>query len=111
MIVELFCAALAMAVWLNAEPGLLRAAAFNVMLIAGVSTLLFNGNPLLRFDAYYILSDLIEVPNLAQRASRFYTYLADRYLFGAGRPEPGERARRGAIFALYAPAVSATACG
>ena len=105
MIVELFCAALAMAVWLNAEPGLLRAAAFNVMLIAGVSTLLFNGNPLLRFDAYYILSDLIEVPNLAQRASRFYTYLADRYLFGAATGvnpvnAPGERA----IFALYAPA-------
>ena len=38
------------------------------MLIAGISTLLFNGNPLLRFDGYYILADLIEIPNLRQRA-------------------------------------------
>jgi putative peptide zinc metalloprotease protein len=105
MMVETFCAALAMIVWLNAEPGLLRAAAFNVMLIAGVSTLLFNGNPLLRFDAYYILSDLIEVPNLAQRSSRFYVYLSSHFLFGAESGlspanAPGERS----IFALYAPA-------
>ena len=38
------------------------------MLIAGISTLIFNGNPLLRYDGYYILADLIEIPNLAQRA-------------------------------------------
>lgn len=63
MLTELFCAGLAMMVWVNAEPGLARAAAFNCLLIAGVSTLLFNGNPLLRFDAYFILSDLIEIPN------------------------------------------------
>ena len=41
-----------------------------VMLIAGVSTVLFNANPLLRFDGYYILSDLLEIPNLATRANR-----------------------------------------
>ena len=52
------------------EPGLVRAIAYNVMLIAGVSTLVFNGNPLLRFDGYYILADLIEIPNLGQRANQ-----------------------------------------
>ena len=44
------------------EPGLVRALAYNVMLIAGVSTVLFNGNPLLRYDGYYILADLLEIP-------------------------------------------------
>jgi len=50
IMVELLLAAIAMIVWVNAEPGLVRAIAFNVMLIGGLSTLLFNGNPLLRFD-------------------------------------------------------------
>lgn len=97
MMVELFLAALALFVWLNVEPGLVRLSAFNVMLIGGVSTLIFNGNPLLRFDAYYILKDAIEIPNLSSRSSRYLTYLAQRYLLGLSSAEspatrPGERA-------------------
>ena len=56
MIVELAVAVGAMAVWLTAQPGLVRSIAYDTMLIASISTLVFNGNPLLRFDAYYILS-------------------------------------------------------
>jgi putative peptide zinc metalloprotease protein len=82
MLTELFCAGLAMIAWTHLEPGIVRAAAFNVMLIAGVSTLVFNGNPLLRFDAYFIFSDLVEIPNLATRAIRYYGYLVNRYAFG-----------------------------
>ena len=81
IIVELTLAAIAALVWASAEPGLLRAVAFNVMLIGGVSTLLINGNPLLRFDGYYVLSDVIEVPNLAQRGVRYLGYLVNRYAF------------------------------
>jgi putative peptide zinc metalloprotease protein len=80
MLVEVFIAALAFYVWRVAEPGLVRAVCFNVMLVAGVSTLIFNGNPLLRYDAYYILADLTELPNLAQRSARYWGYLAERYL-------------------------------
>jgi putative peptide zinc metalloprotease protein len=83
MLVELFLAALALYVWLLAEPGLLRAVAFNVMVIGGVSTVVVNGNPLLRYDGYYILSDLIEMPNLAQRGLDWWAWLLDRYAFGA----------------------------
>lgn len=83
MLVELFLAALAMYVWVLVEPGVVRAIAFNVMLIAGISTVIVNGNPLLRYDGYYILSDLIEIPNLGQRGQRYLVYLSDRYLFGA----------------------------
>jgi putative peptide zinc metalloprotease protein len=97
MIVELFLAATAFYLWLLMEPGLMRAIMFNVMLVAGVSTLIFNGNPLLRYDAYYILSDLIEIPNLANRSLRYWGYLFERYLLGvreADAPQalPSEKA-------------------
>jgi putative peptide zinc metalloprotease protein len=64
-----------------AESGFVRAIAYNVVFIAGVSTLLFNGNPLLRFDAYYVLADFLEIPNLGQRSTQYWGYLAKRYLF------------------------------
>ncbi len=80
--VELLLASLAMGVWLLVEPGLLRALAFNTLLVAGVSTLVFNGNPLLRYDGYYILADLLEMPNLAQRANRYVGHLVERFAFG-----------------------------
>ena len=88
MMVELFIAALALFVWVNAEPGPLRAGAYNVIFIAGVSSLLFNVNPLLRYDGYYILTDLLEIPNLAPRGMNYLQYLAQRYLFGMRDAEP-----------------------
>ncbi|MBI2875403.1 MAG: efflux RND transporter periplasmic adaptor subunit [Candidatus Tectomicrobia bacterium] len=97
MIVELFLAALALFLWLNVEPGTVRTLAYNTILIAGVSTVVFNTNPLLRFDGYYILADLIEIPNLRARSNAYMGYLAERYLFGQREAElpaatPGERA-------------------
>ncbi|WP_372740153.1 site-2 protease family protein [Neptunomonas sp.] len=84
ILVEAFIAAMAMWVWVSVEPGVVRSMAFNTLLISGVSTLLFNGNPLLRFDAYYVLSDFLEIPNLASRGTRQITYLCKKYLFGFG---------------------------
>ncbi len=82
IMVELALAAIALIFWINAEPGLLRAFAFNVMLIGGVSTLLFNGNPLLRFDGYFVLNDILEIPNLGARSSKYFWYIVQRYVFG-----------------------------
>jgi len=82
ILTEVFLAAAAMWIWILVEPGALRALAFNCMIIAGVSTLIFNGNPLLRFDAYYILTDYLEIPNLGSRAGRYIGYLCQRYLLG-----------------------------
>jgi len=79
---ELVLAALALFVWLSAEQGLVRAFAYNIMLIGGVSTLFFNGNPLLRFDGYYVLTDLLEMPNLGARSNQYIGYLIQHYLFG-----------------------------
>ena len=87
MIVEVFLASLALFVWLQIEPGITRAVLFNVMLIAGVSTVLFNANPLLRFDGYYILADLTQIPNLRARATQYLGYLSETRLFGVKLPE------------------------
>lgn len=80
IMVELFLAGLAAIVWYLVEPGLVRAFAFNVMLIGGVSTLLFNGNPLLRFDGYYVLCDLLEMPNLGSRSNKYILELIRKYV-------------------------------
>lgn len=87
IMVELALAAMAMIFWVNAEPGLARAFAFNIMLIGGVSTLLFNGNPLLRFDGYFVFADLIEIPNLGQRSNKYFWYLVKKYLLGIRNAE------------------------
>ena len=103
--VEVFIAALALYVWLLVEPGLVRALAYNIMLIASVSTVLFNGNPLLRYDGYYILTDVLEIPNLWQRAARYWGYLVERYAFRSDevRVFPAAEGERFWLF-LYAPA-------
>lgn len=93
MAVELFIAALAFYLWMLVEPSILRAMLFNVMVVACVSTLVFNGNPLLRFDAYYILSDLLEMPNLAARSMRYLGYLIERYAFGVRDARTAETQR------------------
>ncbi|MDB5858370.1 MAG: Peptidase [Ramlibacter sp.] len=91
MLTELFLAALAMYLWVSVEPGLTRAVAFNVMVIAGVSTLVVNGNPLLRYDAYYILCDLLGMPNMAQRGQKLLQYLWNKHVFGLpDQEEPNE---------------------
>ena len=82
IMIELLLASVALFVWLNAESGAVTAVAFNVMLIGGVSTLLFNGNPLLRFDGYYVLADWIEIPNLSGRSTNYLNYLIQRYIYG-----------------------------
>jgi putative peptide zinc metalloprotease protein len=87
MVVELFIAAVALFLWLEVQPGLVRAVLYNVMLIAGISTVLFNANPLLRFDGYYILADLIQIQNLRQRGQQYLAYLAETRLFGLKLPE------------------------
>ena len=88
MLVEVFLAAIAVYVWVAAEPGVLRAVAYNVIAIAGISTILFNANPLLRFDGYHILVDAIEIPNLRQRATTYFQYVVERYGFGRRDAEP-----------------------
>lgn len=82
MMVELLLASIAAMVWVNTGDGLLHGLAYNVMFVASVSTLLLNINPLMRFDGYYILSDLTDTPNLHQKAARQFFYVCEKYIYG-----------------------------
>ncbi len=104
MLVELFLAALALYVWLLIEPGIVRAMAFNVMVVAGVSSLVVNGNPLLRYDGYYIFADLVEIPNLAQRGQKYLSYFWDKHVFGAYDLAPSDETESERLWLLcYTP--------
>ena len=82
MIFEIFIAGIAVVVWANTGPGVIHNIAYNMIFIASLSTLVFNINPLLRFDGYYILSDLLDIPNLHQKAREHLTYLLEKFVFG-----------------------------
>lgn len=86
--VELALAAVAAAVWLAVQPGLVRDLAFTVLLICSVSTLLFNGNPLLRLDGYHVMADALNLPNLAARSGAWWSAAAMWALHGRDAPPP-----------------------
>ena len=65
---------------------MLRDIAFVTLFLCCASTLLFNANPLLRFDGYHLLCDLLELPNLAIRSQAYWMHLALRLLGAAARP-------------------------
>lgn len=105
MLAEVFLAAIAIMLWSILEPGFARTLVYNAILIAGFTTLLFNANPLLRFDGYYILMDWLEIPNLGARSNRYFLYLCRHYLFGmpASDEDWGDRRER-AWLVFYAVA-------
>ncbi len=103
--VEVVLASIATFVWWFTEPGLVHYMALNVMFIGSVSTVLFNGNPLLRYDGYYILSDLVEIPNLRQKASKLLSRKAGEWLLGIEPPDEPELPRRNQVlFIVYSVA-------
>ncbi len=102
MAVELFLAAIALLIWINLEAGLLKDILYNLILIGSVSTLFFNGNPLMRYDGYHLLTDAIDQPNLASRANQQISYLIRRYAYGVeGLYPPAANSRQGSALAFY----------
>ena len=105
IIVELLLASIALILWLNVQHGVLSDILFNVMLIGGASTLLFNGNPLLKFDGYFVMADAVEIPGLGTRANKYYGYLIQKYIFGVKGLESPANARGESLwFLVYAAA-------
>jgi putative peptide zinc metalloprotease protein len=91
MIVELFFAALCAFVWVNVgdpQHNVVGQLAFNAMLVASVTTIIFNANPLLRYDGYYILSDWLEIPNLRQKSQEYSLGLIKRHVFRVKQQQP-----------------------
>jgi putative peptide zinc metalloprotease protein len=81
--IELVIAAVATLLWAISQPGPTQQLLFNLMLITSVWTVLFNANPLMKFDGYYMLTDLLDVPNLRTKAQMCVSELARRFFFGA----------------------------
>ena len=99
---ELAVASVAAMVWAYSAAGMVTTVAYNMMFAASVSTLAFNLNPLLRFDGYYMLVDLINMPNLFQRSRDQLRYLAQRFLLGVKGLESVARDRTESwVLSLY----------
>lgn len=100
--IEFLFASAAVWVWLLTEPGWVNQAAFNIMLAASVTTLLFNANPLLRYDGYYFLMDLLQIPNLRSKAQQYVAHLARRFILAVREGEPpAEVSRRPVFMVVY----------
>ncbi|MEM7219165.1 MAG: hypothetical protein AAF515_12430 [Pseudomonadota bacterium] len=89
---ELGIAALAAILWSLTDAGMLHDAALLLVLIGSLSTLLINGNPLLKFDGYYVLADLLEIPNLTKRSIRYTREKLAHGLLGIRPSKPLETA-------------------
>jgi len=103
ILAETVLAAIAVFYWVFGSDPVWTSIAYQVMLVSGVSTLVFNLNPLLRYDGYYILSDLTGTPNLAQRSREMLKHLIQRYAFGVkGSRGPSLRSLgEGWLLAIY----------
>lgn len=102
VVVEFFVASVALIIWANIADGAFARVCYNIVITASVSTILFNLNPLLRFDGYHILCDLLETPNLQGRSQQLMRYWVEKYFFRlqAG-PCPAETRGEAVGFTFY----------
>jgi putative peptide zinc metalloprotease protein len=102
MYVELILASLCTFLWWSTEPGLFNHLCLNVMFVSSISTLVFNANPLMRFDGYYIAADLLEIPNLRQKSAAIVQRKLGAWLLGLReRSDQFLPAQRQWLFAAY----------
>lgn len=105
MYIELIIASVCTYVWWFTEPGILNHLCLSTMFVSSVSTLVFNANPLLRYDGYYILSDIVEIPNLRQKSSDILNRTLGWWCLGLEPPEdPFLPERNRVFFGIYAVA-------
>ncbi len=101
--VECFLASIATFVWWYSTAGLLNSLAMATMFICSVNTIMFNANPLLRYDGYYVMADWLEIPNLRIKSAQFFGYLMQEKVLGLEIPVQSylPRSRR-ILFVTYA---------
>ncbi len=100
--VECFLASIATFVWWYSTPGLLNSLAMATMFICSVNTIMFNANPLLRYDGYYVMADWLEIPNLRIKSTQFFAYLVQEKVLGLEIPVQSYMPRsRRMLFVTY----------
>ncbi len=82
MIIEVVLSAGAIFVWWLTSPGLLHYLCLNLIFVTAATTVIFNANPLMRLDGYYMLSDFLEIPNLRQKADKLCQETVARVCLG-----------------------------
>jgi putative peptide zinc metalloprotease protein len=102
--VELVIAAAATFVWWNTPSHpFVNNLSLSLMVVCSVSTVVFNANPLMRYDGYYVLADWLEIPNLRERSNRFLTNMFLEHCLGIETlPEPYMQLGRRILFVTYA---------
>ncbi len=108
--VELFLATIATFLWWFSAPGVLNTLCLNIMIVCSLSTLLINGNPLLRYDGYYVLADLLDVPNLGQQSRWLLGRLLAGCFLGSDLP-PDRTVPRNRKVVLFAYGVASMLYG
>ncbi|MBI4963665.1 MAG: efflux RND transporter periplasmic adaptor subunit [Desulfomonile tiedjei] len=102
VVAEAVLAVFAAYVWYFSRPGVINSVAFYLMGVSLLSTLLINGNPLLKFDGYFLLADYLRLPNLYQKAFAYIRHLFMNRVLGISNvPDPARTARERMIFGFY----------
>lgn len=108
MYVELVISAVAFYAWWFSRPGMLHNLSLNVFFVTSLTTILFNLNPLLRYDGYYLLCDWLEIPNLRPKADKATRNWFAEHALGLEQPRDPTMPDRGlGWFVLYAIAAAA----
>ncbi len=103
--VECFLASIATFIWWNTEEGLLNSLMMATMFICSVNTIMFNANPLLRYDGYYVMSDWLEIPNLRIKSTQFFGHVFQEKVLGLEVPQQNYMPKsRRTLFVTYAVA-------
>jgi len=100
-LVEMFIGAAFVYVWWLSDPKLLiHDFAFKIVIFSSISAWIFNMNPLLKYDGYYILSEMVDIPNLRKRAFGYLGFVWKSFFnLPADKPPGGRREQR--IYLLY----------
>lgn len=93
MYIESVIAAIALFVWVLTPSGMMHECAYQTMFLASLMTVAFNINPLMRFDGYYIFSDMVEVPNLRSRSTDALAEMVKRIVIGVPIPEHNDSSK------------------
>ena len=103
MYIEVVISAIAIYVWWFSKPGMVHYLALNTFFVTTITTVIFNANPLMRFDGYYMMSDYLEIPNLRAKSEKMLRESFSWYCLGIeSRPDPFMPETGKAWFVAYA---------
>jgi putative peptide zinc metalloprotease protein len=101
--VELIICAIATPIWWGTPPDTaVHNAAYLLMLMTGIASLLINWNPLMKLDGYYMLCEIIGISDLKETSTAYVSAWVKRHIWGLPVEVPFVSKRRRPGFAIYA---------